>query len=87
MLWWARSDNHSLAAFSFFLHAFSQATCALVGCEIAGGDRNDDKPHQLSRIIHGLRNKTTSTAFKKLLHKDFIQRREASREYTVCFAF
>ena len=32
------------------------------------------------------RNKTASTAFKKLLHK-LIQRREASREYTVCFAF
>jgi hypothetical protein len=25
--------------------------------------------------------------FKKLLYKDFFQRREASREYTVCVAF
>ena len=40
----------------------------------------------LTRIIHGLRNKTASTAFKKLPDKDFIQRTEASREYTVCFA-
>ena len=40
----------------------------------------------LARIIHGLRNKTASTAFKKLSDKDFIQRTEASREYTVCFA-